>query len=82
MNCNYIKSEDNALFKNSSKRPAFVLRPLKYILNFEVHRLSLQQLEYKMDHTGYPVDYIYSEIGYFGNPNFPYANIQFKQATN
>ena len=61
INCYYLKIEDAALLNNRSKIPTFVLRPLKYILNFEVHRLSLQQLEYRMDHTGYPVDYIYSE---------------------
>ena len=37
-----LKIDDDALFKNMSKRPAFVLRPLKSMLNFEVDRLSLQ----------------------------------------
>ena len=45
------------MFNNRSKIPTFVLRPLKAMLNFEVDRLSLQQLEYKMDRTDYPVDY-------------------------
>ena len=74
----YIKAQDDALFKNRQKRPAFLLRPLKSMLNFEVHGLSLQQLEYKMDCNDYPVDYKKNQIGYFGHPNFPYANIQFK----
>ena len=52
-----FKTQDDAMFKNGSKRPTFVLRPLKAMLNFEVDRLSLQQLEYKMDRTDYPVDY-------------------------
>ena len=33
-----------------------------------------------MDRTDYPVDY--NKIRYCGHPNFPYANIQFKKATN
>ena len=77
-----ITIDDDALFKNSSKRPAFVLRPLRSMLNYEVDRLSFQQLEYEMDRTDYLVDYICFEIGYCGHPNFPYANIQLEQATN
>ena len=52
-------TQDDALFKNVLKRPAFVLRPLEYMLNFEVNRLSLQQLEYEMDRLDYPVAYNY-----------------------
>ena len=54
-----LKIDDDALFKNMSKRPAFVLRPLKSMLNFEVDRLSIQQLEYEMDCTDYPANYIF-----------------------
>ena len=82
MRCYCIKIDDDELFKNRSKIPAFVLRPLKSMLNFEVNRLSLQKLEYEMDCTDYPVDCNFFEIGYCGHPNFPYTNIQFKQATN
>ena len=57
MRCYFLKIDDGALFKNSSKRPVFVIIPLKFMLNFEVDRLSLQQLEYEMDCTGYPADY-------------------------
>ena len=53
----YLKTQDDALFKNRSKLPDFVLRPLKFMLNLEVDRLSLQQLEYEMDCTDYPADY-------------------------
>ena len=77
-----IEIDDDALFKNRPKRPAFVLRPLRSMLNFEVERLSLHQLEWEMDCTDYPVDYNFSEIGYCGHPNFPYANTQFKKSTN
>ena len=56
MHCYSLKTDDDSLFKNRSKRPAFVLRPLKSILNFEVDRLSLQQLEYEMACNDYPVD--------------------------
>ena len=68
MHCYSLKNQDDALFNNSSKRPAFVLKPLKTMLNFELEILSLQQLEYEMYRTGHP--------------NFPYAHIQLEQATN
>ena len=72
------------MFKNMSKRkrPDFLLRPLKYMLNFEVERWSLQQPEYKMDCTDYSVNCNCFEIWYFGHSYFPYANIKFKQASN
>ena len=41
MHCYSLEIDDDALFKNMSKRPAFVLRPLKPMLNFEVEKLSL-----------------------------------------
>ena len=77
-----LEMENDAFFRNRSKRPAFVLRPLKSMLNFEVDKLSLHQLDYEIDCTDYPVDYNFFEIGYCGHPNFPYANIQFKKVTN
>ena len=77
INCYYLKPENFALFKNRSKRTAFVIRPLKSMLNFEVEILSLQKLEYVMYCTDYPVDYNVFEIGYCVHPNFPYSNIQF-----
>ena len=46
MNCYPLKSEDDALFKNRLKRYAFVMNPLKAMINSEVDILSLQQLEY------------------------------------
>ena len=52
------------------------------MLNLEVDRLSIQELEHGMDCTDYPVDYNFFEIGYCGHPNSPYKNIQLKQATN
>ena len=36
------------MFKIKPKRPAFVLKPLKAMLNLIVDRISLQQLEYEM----------------------------------
>ena len=59
MRCYSLQIDDDALFKNKSKRFAFVLIPLKSILNFEVVILSLQQLEYGMDCTDYHVYYIW-----------------------
>ena len=35
-----------------------------------------------MDRTDYPVDYNFSQIGYCGPLNLPYAHIQLEQATN
>ena len=34
MNCYYLKTQDYELFKNMSKIPVFVLRPLESMLNF------------------------------------------------
>ena len=82
MHCYYLKVDDDVLFKYSSKRPDFVLSPLKSMLNCEVDRLYLQQLEYEMVCTDYPVDYNCFEIGYCGHPYPPYANVQFKKSTN
>ena len=42
MHCYYFKIDDDDLFKNMPKRPAFLLRTLKFMLNFEVDRLSPQ----------------------------------------
>ena len=49
-----LYAEDDALFKNRSQKPSFALRPLKSMLNFEVDRLSLQQIEYEMDCADLP----------------------------
>ena len=57
MNCYSFKFDEDALFRNRSKRPACVLSQLKFMLNFEVDKLSLQQIEYEMDSTDYSVDY-------------------------
>ena len=55
-NCHALKLDDDDMFKNRSKIPAIVLGPLKAMLYFEVGILSLQQLEYEVDCTDYPVD--------------------------
>ena len=52
----YLKLDDDDLFKNSSRIPTFVIRTFLTMLNLEVYRISLQQLEYEIDHTDYPVD--------------------------
>ena len=52
------------------------------MLNFEVVRVYLQQLEYKMYRTDFPVDYILFLIGYYSHPNLPYAHIQIEQAVH
>ena len=38
MHCYSLKIDDDALLKNRSKVPAFVIRPLKTTPNFEVDR--------------------------------------------
>ena len=38
----YLKAKDDALFKDGSKRPAFVLKTLKAMLALVVHRISFQ----------------------------------------
>ena len=55
-NCHAIKLDYGDLFRNRSKRPTFVIRPFLTMLSLEMERVSLQQLEYKMDRTDYPVD--------------------------
>ena len=52
------------------------------MINLEVYRISLQQLEYEMDLTDYPVNYNCFEIGYCGHTNPPYTNIQLEQASD
>ena len=58
-NCISLRMDDGDQFKNMSKRPTFVLRTFLTMLTLEVDRLSLQQLEYEMDCTDDPVDYIF-----------------------
>ena len=57
MNCYSFKFDEDALFRNRPKRYACVLSKLKFMLNFEVDKLSLQKIEYEMDSTDYSVDY-------------------------
>ena len=63
--------DDGDQSKNSSKIPTFVLRPFLTMLNLELDRLSLHQLEYEIYRTDYPVDYNVFEIGYCGHPTYP-----------
>ena len=46
--CYSLRTQNDALFKNRSEISAFVLKPLKSMINFDVDRLSLQKLEYEM----------------------------------
>ena len=75
-NCLSLKIDDDELFKKGSKISTFFIRPFLTMLNLEVEKISLQQLEYKMDFTNYPGDYNFFEIGYCGHTNFPFSNIQ------
>ena len=60
--CLYLKAKDYALFKIRSKRPNFVLNPLKYMLNLVVDIISLQQLEYEMERADLPDDCIFWKL--------------------
>ena len=55
--CDLIIEADNKLFKNSTRELMFVLCSFKKLLNPELDRLSLQQLECEMDRTDYPDKY-------------------------
>ena len=54
-----LKIDADYLLKNISKRPNFVIRPCLNMLNVEVDSISLQELEYEMYRTDYPVDYTF-----------------------
>ena len=71
-----LKSQDDALIRNRSKKPGILLKPLKAMIDHVVDRLSPQKLEYEMERIDIPDDYIFFEIGYCGHPNFLYACIQ------
>ena len=76
-----LKEKYDTLFKIGSKRPAFEMKPLRSMLNLVIHRISLQQLYYKMERADLPDDYNCFEIRCCGHPDLPYAHIQVKQAT-
>ena len=73
--CGDLIEADKVLFKNRKTFHSFVLAPLRGFLNQKLDRLSLQQLEYEMDFTGYPDDHNFFELGYFGHTQYPYSNI-------
>ena len=54
--CEILIKADNVLFKNMTKKPKFVLTSFQNFLDSKLDRLSLQQLEFEMDSTGYPDD--------------------------
>ena len=55
--CDLIIEADKKLFKNRTQKPTFVLFSFQKLLNSELDRLSLQQLECEMDRTDYPDKY-------------------------
>ena len=60
--CDIIIEADNKLFKNRTQEPMFVLCSFQKLLNSELDRLSLQQLECEMDRTDYPDKYNFFEL--------------------
>ena len=52
--CLSLKAKYDALFKIISKRPTFVQKPLKSVLNLVVDRIFLQQPEYEMERADVP----------------------------
>ena len=73
---------DNVMFKNRKIFPKFVLTPFQNFLDSKLDILSLQQLEFEMDSTGYPDDYSFFELGYCSHTQFPYSNIFLDQASD
>ena len=51
------------------------------MLNFELDRLSLQQLEYEMDCTDFPLEYNYFKYDILVTLTPLYTYIQLEQAT-
>ena len=80
--CEDLIEADNVLFKNSKIFPKCLLAPFHLFLDPKLDRLSLQQLEFEMDSTGYPDDYNFFELGYCGRTQFPYPNIFLDQAND
>ena len=80
--CEIIINADNVLFKIKTAKPKFVLTSFQHFLDSKLDRLSLQQLEFEMDSTGYPDDYNFFELGYCGHTQFPYSNIFLDQASD
>ena len=63
-----LKSKDDALFNIRLKIPAFVLNPLKAMMNLVVDIIYLNQLEYEMDCADLSDDH-FLKIGYCGHPS-------------
>ena len=57
-----LKARDDSLFKNISKKPAFVLNPLKAMIKHVVDIISLQQLDYEMECVDIPDDYNFLKL--------------------
>ena len=70
--CEIIIKADNDLFNHRTTRPKFVLTSFQHFLDSKLDRLSIQQLEFELDSTGYPDDYNLFELGYCGHTQFPY----------
>ena len=80
--CEDLIQADNVLFKIRTTKPKFVLTSFQYFLDSKLDRLSLQQLEFEIDSTGYPEDYNFFELGYCGHTQLPYSNIFLDQASD
>ena len=60
--CLSLKAKNDALINISSKRPDFVLKPLKVMMDLVVDRISLQKLEYEMERADLPDDYNFCKL--------------------
>ena len=80
--CEDLIEADIVLFENRKIFPKFVLAPFRLFLDSKLDRLSLQQLEFEMDSTGYPDDHNFFELGYCGHTQFPYSKIFLDQASD
>ena len=59
IHCLSLKEKYDTLFKIRSRKPAFLLNPLKAMLNLVIDRICLQQLEYEMERADIPDDSIF-----------------------
>ena len=65
-----IINADNVLFNIRTTKPKFVSTLFQHFLDSKLYRLSLQQLDFEMDSTGYPDNKNFFELGYCGHNQF------------
>ena len=79
--CDCLLQVNKVLFKTRKFLPKFVLAPLRGFLNSKLDRLSVQQLEFERDSTGYPDHHNFFELRYCGHTQYPHSKIFLDQAS-